>query len=1119
MTDHMSPHAAPLRGSLPPAAADLARGGPGPDLAYRIDGRQVPPEAFYARACDPARSVAIEACAGAGKTWMLVSRILRALLAGAAPQDILAITFTNKAAGEMRERLQQELARWAVLDDTDLHEALCQRGLAAAEARTLLPAARGLQAHLRALGRPVQLLTFHGWFAALLRAAPLSLLQSLGLPPSYELQQDDAPLIQRNWPRFFAAVANDAALQADFFASVAAIGRHNTLEALRKAAGKRVEFTLADEAGVVDASVEPLAVRFPELAGVSDPLAWLVQAEAPRRVLFAAASALGAAGAKKAQKAASELEQALHADSLSAANAVAALRTQKGEPRKLGDAIDALEPVQAAHALVERVQQAQRQHAAWLHHQRMARLTRVFLAELAELKRERGWVDMNDVEGAARRLLGDAELSGWLQQRLDARVRHLLIDEFQDTNPLQWQALYGWLSAYAGAGVGEAPSVFLVGDPKQSIYRFRRAEPQVFRAAQAFVVQGLGGALLACDHTRRCASAVVDAVNAAMERAVADGDYGEAVGAAFRPHTTASDIVGAVLALPEVPRSARVQAETDAEAWRDSLTQPRHPPEDAMSALEARQAADWIAAEMAAGHVTAEGLMVLARKRERLGWLHEALRERGIASDEPEKTDLADAPAVQDMVALIDALISPGHDLSLARALRSPIGGWGDDDLAQLAARVHTAGEGAHWWAVLAAAAQAGDAPALWRDTATRWAGWQVALLTLPPHDALTRILREGDLLARYAQAAPAAQRAAVLAQLQALLSLSLQHEGGRYLTAYRLVRAVRAGGLTLAPVATPGAVRLLTIHGAKGLEAHTVLLLDTQAPPSPPESSGVLVEWPGEAPCPQRFVFLLSEKAAPLCAQGLLDAERRARSLEELNALYVAMTRAEARLVVSSFEPHRAAPQPSWWQRLAPLAQPLPEPSRAMAGAGAPPEPWALPVLPALRAAAEAAPPAPPVADDEATRWGQAVHRLLQWCPTPAAGFDWGDAHRRAIEREHGLDAARSAEALTAARRIVRGEAAWAWDPQRVEHWGNEVDLSHEGRALRIDRLVRERGGGTWWVIDFKRHEAPHTVPEHREQLLGYRAALRAERPADAVRLAFITAQGRFIELDSANE
>jgi len=1092
-------------------------------LAYRINGQQVPPEVFYARACDPARSVAIEACAGAGKTWMLVSRILRALLTGTEPQDVLAITFTKKAAGEMRERLQAELAAWAGLDDEALLSALCLRGLGTEDAQALLPAARGLQARVRAHGRPVQLRTFHGWFAALLRAAPLSLLQSLGLPASYELQEDDAPLVQRTWPRFFAALADEPEALADFNASVAEIGRHHTLQALRNAAAKRVEFALADEAGTVEASVEHFAQRFAKWAAHEHPAHALLEPAARER-WHERARELGQQSQATPRKAADAVVDAflLPDGPEHAMQRFAVLRKAfftKDEDR-LTKNLQKFAVAEAAEAELQDLCGAIAQHRAWVHHQRLTRLTRVFLRCLAELKRERGWVDMNDVEGAARRLLGDAELSGWLQQRLDARVRHLLIDEFQDTNPLQWQALYGWLSAYAGAGAGEAPSVFLVGDPKQSIYRFRRAEPQVFRAAQAFVVQGLGGALLACDHTRRCAVAVVDTVNQVMGRAVQDGEYGEAVGAAFRAHTTASATPGALLALPEVPRSARQRAEAtgDEAAWRDSLTTPRHQPDEAMAELEAQQAANWIAAEIAAGRVQPDELMVLARRRERLGWLHQALRERGIASDEPEKTDLAEAAAVQDVVALIDALISPGHDLSLARALRSPIGGWGDDDLAALAQHVRDAGPHAGWWSTLQAAAQAPEAPALWRQTAERWRLWQAALLSLPPHDALTQILREGDLLARYAQAAPAAQRGTVLAQLQALLTLSLQHEGGRYLTAYRLVRAVKAGGLTLSPVATPGAVRLLTIHGAKGLEAHTVLLLDTQAPPSRPETTGVLVDWPGEAERPQRFIFLTSEKAAPLCAQGLLDAERRARSLEELNALYVAMTRAADRLVVSSFEPHQSSPAPTWWQRLAPLAQALEAPAErpanaAEGGVEAPPD-WTLNELPPLLAAPEAV-GADPAAEDERTRWGQAVHQLLQWCPTPAAGFDWDEAHRRAIESAHTLDARRSGEALEAARRIVRGEAAWAWDPARIDHWGNEVDLAHEGRALRMDRLVRERGSGTWWVIDFKSHEAPHTVPEHREQLRAYRSALQAGQPGEAVRLAFITAQGRFIELD----
>ena len=140
-------------------------------------------------------------------------------------------------------------------------------------------------------------------------------------------------------------------------------------------------------------------------------------------------------------------------------------------------------------------------------------------------------------------------LSGWVQERLDARVKHLLIDEFQDTNPLQWQALHSWLSGYAGAG-GAAPGVFVVGDPKQSIYRFRRAAPQVFKAAQGFVVEGLGGDRLSCDHTHRNAPVIMATVNAVMGAAQEQGGY-----EGFRAHTTASNEAGAVARLPQIPRS------------------------------------------------------------------------------------------------------------------------------------------------------------------------------------------------------------------------------------------------------------------------------------------------------------------------------------------------------------------------------------------------------------------------------------------------------------------------------------------------------------------------------------------------------------------------------------
>ena len=237
------------------------------------------------------------------------------------------------------------------------------------------------------------------------------------------------------------------------------------------------------------------------------------------------------------------------------------------------------------------MQAAIAQHAAWQHQQRMARLTRLLINEFGNLKRQRGWVDMNDVERAALVMLSSSELSGWVQERLDARVKHLMIDEFQDTSPLQWQALYAWLSGYAGAG-SKPPVVFIVGDPKQSIYRFRRAEPQVFIAAQKFVQDGLDGDLLSCDHTRRNAVQVVEAVNTVMLQAQDVKQYSD-----YRAHSTEIAEAGAVLRLPQIERIAKDKskdksADDSAElVWRDSLTEPKEEVEEKIVTLECRQAA------------------------------------------------------------------------------------------------------------------------------------------------------------------------------------------------------------------------------------------------------------------------------------------------------------------------------------------------------------------------------------------------------------------------------------------------------------------------------------------------------------------------------------------------
>uniref|UniRef100_UPI0035B3E399 UvrD-helicase domain-containing protein n=1 Tax=Hylemonella sp. TaxID=2066020 RepID=UPI0035B3E399 len=1069
--------------------------------AYERNGAPVARDDFYRIACDPQRHVVVEACAGAGKTWMLVSRILRALLEGAAPQEILAITFTKKAAGEMRQRLMEWLEDFAQADDERLRKELLIRGVDAARVPALIEPLRQLHRSLLLQGRTVQIRTFHSWFAALLRNAPMAVLEELGFPATYELLEQDAPAIAQLWRPFQARLLREPELRADYEAVIATHGRSQTEKALEAALQRRVEFMLADALAVVERSVPTAAELHTEFAGLEAPVQWLAQTRVRERWL-ARAKILGQEKNKTPQSAAADIIDAYALlDQGEEAPALDLLRSAffvKDEDR-LTKNLQKFDAAQEAEVELQRLCAAQRQHEAWLYQQRMTRLSRLLIDEYAALKRERGWVDMSDVERAALHLLSDPVLSGWVQERLDARTRHLLIDEFQDTNPLQWQALHAWLAGYGGSGGGAtAPRLFIVGDPKQSIYRFRRAEPQVFEAAKGFVCE-LGGEQLSCDHTRRNAPEVLTLVNTALEAAQAEGEY-----AGFRTHSTESQEAGAVLALPAIPRPEKEKKEA-ATVWRDSLTQPRHTPEDTLRELECRQAARWIASQIAAGLHPRE-VMVLARKRDRLTAMGVELRALGIAALQPEKTELGEAPEVQDLVALLDALVSPAHDLALARALRSPLFGLPDEVLVEIALRQRA--QKLPWFDLLQ---QEGWSPALQGVGAclSRWQQWAGSL---PPHDALDAIYSDGDVLARFVAAAPPTLRAGVRANLQALLSAALQLDGGRYATPYGLVRALRAGGVPAPQVAGTDAVQLLTVHGAKGLEAELVLLLDTDAPPQRAQTMGVLLDWPGEAEAPVSFIFLASESRVPPSVGEALEKEQRARGREELNTLYVALTRARQRLVLSSVQPYGDSGR-SWWQRLLPSCAPLaPDGLPVTLSAAVGDAAIVLPVLPEVRFEVPRGVATAPEEDTPEARIGQAMHRLLEWAALDVP--DWSAAQVQRAAAEFGLDAAQARQAVALARRILQGEGAWAWRSAEVEWQANEVPVTVQGSVRRIDRLVRRRDG-QWWVLDYKSAARPQQQQELLAQLHGYRAAVRAASPGETVRAAFLSALGRLEEIE----
>ena len=221
-------------------------------------------------------------------------------------------------------------------------------------------------------------------------------------------------------------------------------------------------------------------------------------------------------------------------------------------------------------------------------------------------------------------------------------------------------------------------------------------------------------------------------------------DAGEFDG--FRSHSTESKAEGAIYRLPRISRDSAESSDataTDAAVWRDSLTTPRRIAEETRKTQECRQAARWLAQQLQSGV------------------LH-------IPAQQPEKNDLYDMPEVQDLVALLDVLVSPAHDLSLARALKSPVFGASDDDLVQLVLRQRALRNGdtpLPWLDVLL---QPTDSSPLLPDslvaTGQALAQWKEWVATLPPHDALAAIYHHGDVLARYAAASPATQRESTMA-------------------------------------------------------------------------------------------------------------------------------------------------------------------------------------------------------------------------------------------------------------------------------------------------------------------------------------------------------------------
>ncbi|MCP5278846.1 MAG: UvrD-helicase domain-containing protein [Thiobacillus sp.] len=1067
-------------------------------------------------ALDPSHSSIVEACAGSGKTWLLVSRMLRLMLAGAEPSELLAITFTRKAAEEMRARLDAWLQDLALLPDDQAMDFLMQRGLGEQDARAALPCARGLlEAVLTARPGPL-ITTFHGWFFHLLDHAPLT------RQIAQELVEHPALLGEEAWFDFTESLGKTPGtppVQAfEELAHHFPLGSfRDLLDALLERRAEwwahgadrdRAQADLETLLGVTE-EASPLDDLFnqPGLAAHVEEYRQLLGQEAGRL--------------KSEAKRAQSLDAALDAWSTCRdtcfENLCRCLLTD-GEPRvlRLTRTLDGNLGPEAAQRYVALHQQLAeelvraRQRLA---EQRALHLNRLgltvglaYLEHFQRLKADQGAMDFTDAEMEVARLLSDEAAAAAVFIKLDARWKHLLLDEFQDTNPLQWGILRAWLDAYGQDG--SHPTVFLVGDPKQSIYRFRRAEPRLFQAAGAWLAEHYGARHFPQNETRRCAPRVVAWVNAVFAQRP---DY-----AGFAAHTAhQAQLPGWCELFATDPADGVPQAPGEC---RLPLTTPPFSPPHRRS-----HEAAWVARRIheIVGRLEIRDtpprparygdITLLYAKRADIQVFEDAFKAVGIPYITDRRGELLNTLEARDFTALLTCLVDPRDDLALAHALKSPIFGLGDQDLLALAQDEETS-----WWDRLAAWANRPQAPESIRRAALLLGEWHALAGTVPVHDLLDRIYHQGDVSAHYAMAVPPALQATVQANLEGLLGLSLSLSGGRYPSLPRYLDELRrlrdkAGqeGPDEPPAAAGDRVRMLTIHSAKGLESPVVFLIKADATAGQDTAYGVLMDWPPDAERPAHFSLYGPKEWRGPGRDALFQREKAQADTERLNLLYVAMTRARQALFVSGVQ-SRKEEDSSW---LAQLTSALSQCDMA----ALPAMTWrekAPPAMAAAQAMAGMPPPAGwpgigsrrPLEGPEATL-GTLLHA---WLEHRTNGMDEAQARVQL-----GLAPAEANRIAAMGSTILSlPDLAPAFDSARFLRAHNELEfLDEAGRSARMDRLVEFEA--EVWVLDYKTGglgevDLGRRAGPHLEQMARYEQAARGLFPDKTVRTALVFGDGQ---------
>ncbi|MCW8958000.1 MAG: UvrD-helicase domain-containing protein, partial [Gammaproteobacteria bacterium] len=1116
----------------------------------------------------PHLNATVMASAGTGKTYMLVNRLVRLLLAGAKPDAILAITFTRKAAAEMQSRLSERLLALASAPPEELAERLREMGVdpsAQSQSR-----AQRLFETLLQNRQQVRTTTFHAFCQEILLRFPLE----ADVPPGFELLESGAEQLEAAHNTLLTEASNEpegapaAALQRllDYCG-----GLHGMQRALSSFIAHRGDWWAYTEQATdpVDFATEQLQQQL-QIDPAADPLQAFFS---ERRVT--ALGEFSALLAKHPNKGNDDALQALatarHPDTPLGERFAAsreAFLTQKGSPRvRKASQVQArkmgTEGEQRFLALHEELSQAVLEtldqltaHRSWHACRDWYLAGARLLHHYQQLKQEQRVLDFNDLEWRAYHLLNHSDNALWVQYKLDQRIDHLLVDEFQDTNPTQWRLLLPLLQEMAATRTQESlRSVFLVGDAKQSIYRFRRAEPRLFQAAHDWLEQHLDARAFPLHTSWRSAPAIMQCVNKVFD------EHGPLAGQLrdFQRHDTHhSELWGEVTVLPliEAKETAEEKEEKQeeysarAESLRNPLLQPREIAPDDRYRREGEQIAGAITRLLESGTLIGHGdnaypihpgdIMLLVRKRTHIGYYEQALRDARIPYLGAERGTLLQSLEVSDMVALLELLHTPYNNLSLATVLRTPLFACSDGELMQLA----QSGKGGWYQRLQTLAPTLPDETPL-AVAAVTLQRWHALAGQIPIHDLLDRIFSEGNVLQRYQAALPSRLASVAVANLTRFLELALEVDSGRYpslghfLARLEGMRDSSDEAPDEAPETSAGSrVRLLTIHAAKGLEAPVVFLADTAQGDGSDKAYRTLLEWPPHSARPESFMLIGKQEQQPLLARRQLEREQLEQQRESANLLYVALTRARQLLYISGVRP-ASGREPGWYGALRTALDPLeetPAEQPCLLSSGQPPRPGTMPAPTAQEQTGEpcdprlsqplervdtsheiapsyqeGAPQMPGAGGDEDGRLrGIVIHRLLQLLSEQSA-TQWPLLAPR-IAAEFGLEAddAQFLRWYRECRQLLQApHLANIFMPGKGVESLNETPIIYTFRQQTvhgvIDRLLLKQDA--IWLIDYKthRHASENSIASlaegFRQQLAYYAGGIGQLWPKRPVR------------------